>query len=459
MRGKSSYENVLATGARVRPLWLLVGLLFAVQTASAQEALTLHEVSDRALQNSPELQVFQWRLRAVDGLRQSAALRPGVSLGMEAENLLGSGEFSGTDRAEYTLSLSSIIELGGKRPSRVAVAHSRYALAEVEREARALDVLGQVTQRFIAVLALQEKLQVSEEAMRLAEASWQTVKQRVERGAAPDAERLRAQAALTQARLRRLALEAELASRRMTLATLWGAETADFDTLAGDLYAFETAESFEVLYQRVVASPAVQVFATEERLRAAELELARSQSGSNVQWSLGVTRFDDSGDSALTAGVSIPLFSARRQQGEVKAAQAEREIAGYRKRSALLALRARLFEAWQTHQQAVVATRQVKDVILPALEEALTQTRAAYERGRYRYIDLVGAQRELLAARLAMIDAATTALLNQALIEQLTAEPLAAKAFDSPRGTVHPDATSVRGQSHSSNSGTTHVSN
>lgn len=437
MRGKFFYKCFMVMRARPGPWSLGVGLLFAAQITSAQEALTLQEVSRRTIQNSPELQVFQWRLRAVDGLRQTADLRPGFELGMEAENILGSGDFSGTDRAEYTLSLSSIIELGGKRHSRVAVANSRYALAEIEREARALDLLGQVTQRFIAVLALQEKLQVSEEATRLAELSWQSVKQRVERGAAPDAERLRAQSTLTQARLRRSAIETGLASRRMTLAAFWGSETTDFEELAGDLYAFEPAEAFDVLYQRVAASPTLQVFATEERLRDAELELARSQSSSNVQWSLGIKHFDYTGDSAFTADVSIPLFSGRRNQGEVKAALAEREMVAYRKQSSLLALRARLFEAWQTHQQAVAATKQMRESVLPALEEALTQTREAYERGRYRYIDLVSAQHELFDARLAMIDAASTALLNQALIEQLTAEPLAAGVLDIPGSAEH----------------------
>lgn len=426
MCGKFFYRKLVASSARLCLWGLCGGLLFSVQITSAQQALSLQEASRRTLQNSPELQVFQWQLHAVEGQRQTADLPPGFELAIEAENVFGSGDFSGTESAEITVSLSSIIELGGKRQSRVAVAHSRYALAEIEREAKALDLLGQVTQRFIAVLALQEKLQVSEEATRLAEVSWHTVKQRVERGAAPDAERLRAQATLAQARLTGSAIQAELASRRMALATLWGAETVDFPELEGDLYAFESAPDFEVLYRRVAESPAIVVFATHKRLRNAELELVRSQSSSNVQWSLGIRRFDDTGDSALMAGVAIPLFAGRRNQGELKAARAEREMVDYRRETSLLALRARLYEAWQTHQQAVAATKTLRTSVLPTLENALTQTRAAYERGRYSYNDLVSAQRELLDARRAIIDAASTALFNQALIEQLTAEPLAA---------------------------------
>lgn len=409
--------------------------------SAAQEPLTLTEATQRALANNPELQVFQWRFQAIEGLRQNAELRPAYELGLEAENLAGSGDFAGVDSAELTLSLSSVIELGGKRGSRIAVADSRYALAQAEREAKALDLLGRVTQGFIAALALQEKLEVSKEATQLAEQSYQLVKNRVQRGAAPEAEQLRARALLKQAKIQQNALMAELASRKFALASLWKADRADFDRISGDLFKFDELSSFDALYERVAASPGIQVFASEERVRDAEVALARSQSTSNMRWSVGVRRYEDTGDSALTAGISVPLFSGRRNRGEVQSALAEREMVQYRREATLLAIRARLFEAWQTYQQSAAAAGQMRAEVLPALEKALTQTRQAYERGRYSYVDWVSAQRELLDARMTVIDAATTALLNQALIEQLTAEPLASKPFASETGQALDQAT------------------
>lgn len=421
---------------------LLAFLLCAHSATSvAEESLTLSEATQRVLANHPELQVFRWRFKAIDGMRQSAELRPAYDLGVEAENLVGSGDFSGTESAELTLSLSSVIELGDKRSSRVAVADSRYALAQAEREAKALDLLGLVTQGFIATLSLQKKLEVAQEATQLAEQSYRLVCTRVKRGAAPEAERLRAQAVLKQAKMQQDALMAELVSRKFTLASLWNAERADFNHISGDLFKFEEPSTFDALYQRVAASPAVQVFASEERLRDAEVALARSQSTSNVQWSLGVRRFEDAGDSALTAGISVPLFSGRRNRGEVQSALAEREVVRYRREAALRAIRARLFEAWKTYQQSATATQEMRTEVLPALEKALEETRQAYERGRYSYVDWVTAQRELLDARMATIDAATIALLNQALIEQLTAEPLASEPFASGNGQALDQAT------------------
>lgn len=416
---------------RLRRCVLHTALLWAwlppnVLAEPISPALTLAEAAQLTLQRNPELQVFQWRLKAAESRRESAALKPAYEIALEAENLLGSDEFSGTDNAEWNVSLGSVIELGGKRQARTAMADSRYAVAQAEREARALDVLGKVTQTFVAALAVQEKQRVAAEAVQLAQTSLDLVSERVKRGAATGAERLRARASLTQAQLSERALTAELASHKLTLATLWGAEKAEFSQLAGNLYPTAQAPDFPVLFERAANAPALMVFASESRLRNAELALARSQSRADIQWSLGVRRFEANGAAALTAGVSMPLSSARRNRGEVQAALAEQQLTEADRNAALLALRARLFAAWQSYQYSAVAAQQMRDDVLPALNQALQQTRQAYEQGRYSYAEWMAAQRELLDARLALIDTAATALLNQALIEQLTAEPLAA---------------------------------
>lgn len=417
---------------------VVFALLLCVQSGmSAAQSLTLAEATQRTLATNPELQVFRWRLHAIEGLRQTAGLSPPFELGLEAENLAGSGELSGVDNAELTLSLSSVIELGGKRGSRMTLADSHHDLVQAEQQAKALDLLGRVAQGFIVSLSLQKKLEVAQEATLLADHSYQLVSARVKHGAAPEAERLRAQAALKQASMQQEALAAELESRKFALASLWHAQHADFTDISGDLFNFDKPTSFDALYQRVAASPAIAVFASKERLLDAELALARSQSTSNVRWTLGLRRDEGMGDTALTAGVAIPLLPGRRNRGEVQSALAEREMVQYRRDAARIAIRARLFEAWQSHRQSAAAARQMREEVLPALEQALVQTRQAYQRGRYSYVDWVSAQRELLDARMAAIDAATTALLNQALIEQLTAEPLAAdkeQALDQTTG-------------------------
>ena len=321
--------------------------------------------------------------------------------------------------------MSSVLELGGKRQARVSVVDSLYGRVEAERRAETLDLLGQVTQRFVATLALQEKIELAAEAVALAEATHEIVTRRADRGATPQAEVMRAKAALTRSRIQQSRLRAAYESRKMALASLWGDTSPDFQILEGDLFQFDSSDDFDALYQRVSDSPAIQIYASEQRIREAEIQLARSQSESDIRWQVGVRRFEETDDTALTAGFSVPLFSGRRNRGEVQAALAARDEVRFRREDTLLRLHSRLFDAYHLRQQNIETVEQIRGQMLPDLTEALTQTREAYEGGRYSYVEWTAAQRELLSAQQALVDAATTALLNQALIEQLTAQPLA----------------------------------
>lgn len=403
----------------------LFALVFAGVSAKAEEkSLTLAEAISRTMAQNPDLKVFDFRLKGSHGIRLMADQAPAYEAGLEVENFLGSSDPQDVGGAEYTLSLSSVFELGGKRRARIGAASSRYELIEAEREAETLDLLGQLTQRFIATLALQEKLNLAAQAVELSEASFQTVALRAGQGAAPDAEVLRAKAALAQSRIEHSALQSEYAKRKMGLASLWGETRVDFQQLQGDLFHFESSEGFELLYQLASESPLIRVYASEQRLHDAEIQLARSQSQSDIRWQIGARHFEETGDTALVAGLSMPLFAGRRNRSEVQVATAARTEAEYRQQSALLQLHALLFEAYHTHQQSVAAVEQLRTTVLPDLIKALELTRQAYERGRYSYVEWTAAQRELLSAREALIDAAATALLNQALIEQLTGQSM-----------------------------------
>jgi len=404
----------------------VIGLLWmAIAPVCAQNALNLAEAIELTQAHNPELRVFEWRGALLAGRRQQADQAPGFELGIETENLIGTGNFARFDGAEVAVSLSSVFELGDKRRKRTNVVDSLLDRLDADAEARAMDVFGEVTQRFIAGLALQEKLAIAHDAVALAETNRALVSDRVERGAAPVAERLRADASLALARLEVSAIEAEHAGRLAELASYWGEVRADFDRLAGDLFQSAPVADFEQLDRRVEATPAIERFASEARLRDAELALAQSRSSADIRWHVGARYHRDLSDAALTLGVSVPLFAGTRNRGNLRAARAAREVTATQAQSSLARLRARVFGAWQAHEQASRRVETLEADVIPALTEALAQTRAAWQRGLYSYLDWISAQRELLQARRARVDAAAEALLNQALIEQLTAQSLA----------------------------------
>ena len=353
---------------------------------------------------------------------QIAALKPAYELGIDAENFSGADELSGFDGAELTVSLSSALEMGDKRAARLGIVSNSRSVIDAQRQVESLELLGEVTRRYVDALAAQEQVTLAREANRLANETLKIVRRRAKAGAAPEAEVKRALAAASQAGLTLQSTQQQLNYLKVSLAALWGEKTPNFVT--GDLYHFGTDIEFDSLFAKMEKNPAILIFAAEERLKDAELRVATTQSKADVSWSLGVRRFQANDDSALVAGFSMPLFSARRNTGAVSAARAQRNEIYVQKEVALLSMHTQLFRAFHNRKQAILAAKTLQSTIIPALRDALKETQAAYERGRYGYLDYVSARQELLNAQRTLIEAAASALTYGAEIEQLTAEPL-----------------------------------
>ncbi|WP_396586507.1 TolC family protein [Bermanella sp. R86510] len=401
-------------------VWLAFLLFNLSIAANADTALTLKEALTRTLAKNPQLYQYTFIQEATRAQRQTSALRPALELELAAENFAGSNNNKGFDSAEITLALSSVIELGGKREARLSFADARIIQAEWEKKATTLDVLGELTASYIESLTTQANIQLAEESLALSQSLLKTVNTRSNKGATPEAEVMRAQAAVTRAELQLAALTSKLQRQKVLLARFWGGTSPEFSHLNGNLFEFDKNESFDQLYARIKTSPSLHVFASEVRIKDAEITLARTNGRSDITWRAGIRRFEETGDSALTAGLSIPLFASKRNRGEVKAALAERNAIEYAKQDTLLRLHAKLFEAWSLRNQNMEAVMKMEDTAIPALEKAFQLTKKAYENGRYRYQDLVAAQEELLATKQALIDAATNVQISQVLIEQLT---------------------------------------
>src|SRR5882672_6297856 len=132
------------------------------------DVLTLPQTLALALLQNPELSAFAWEVRAAEARTLQAGLRPNPELGLDVENLAGTGAFRGGRSAETTLRLSQVIELGGKRSRRLRVAALERDLAAWDYETKRLEVLTAVAQTFVEVLRAQERLRAEEELVRLA---------------------------------------------------------------------------------------------------------------------------------------------------------------------------------------------------------------------------------------------------------------------------------------------------
>src|SRR5262245_33181139 len=137
---------------------LLITSAHAADFVEPRGELTLARAIEAALARNPDLVASAYDLRAADARIEQARLRLNPELGVELENFAGTGEARGTDILETTLSLSQVVELGGKRTLRRAAAEADFDVATLEQRARELDVLSEVARRFIDVVVSQERV-------------------------------------------------------------------------------------------------------------------------------------------------------------------------------------------------------------------------------------------------------------------------------------------------------------
>ena len=103
-------KNRLRIGFLVS-LLILIPLLMAMSTASvAEKFLTLNEAIQRSFAKHPELHAFNYRRAAADGMAQQARVGSRPQLGLSVEDGFGSGDYSGADSLQSTLSISWVLE-------------------------------------------------------------------------------------------------------------------------------------------------------------------------------------------------------------------------------------------------------------------------------------------------------------------------------------------------------------
>jgi outer membrane protein, heavy metal efflux system len=106
-------------------LLALASTAFATHQSNAEPVaqrsgmLTLPQALQRALAANPKLTAAERELGIATCRRIQAGAIPNPELSFELDDAFGTKEYRGTERAETTLQLSQLIELGGKRDARV----------------------------------------------------------------------------------------------------------------------------------------------------------------------------------------------------------------------------------------------------------------------------------------------------------------------------------------------------
>lgn len=409
---------------RIALCWLLLVLgNTALAESNAKAAIDFDEAIAKTLESNPALISFGYQVDAQQGRVQQAGMRPGVELGLELENALGTGPFSSLDGAEATISLAWSLERG-KRQHRVDAARAGLSLLQSETELRRLEVAAGTARLYLTSLAYQAQVELADEAVSLARKTVLIVDRRVQAGRTANADLARAEVDLSRMELEREDLEHRLKTSIRSLAAQWGETRPSITSVGGNLADLPQPDSFEALLARVGQNPGMRRFLSERRLREAELRKVESDAKPDWKLTAGVRQMQITDDQSLVAGITVPLGAKKRNQGRVLTARAELARSDADRAVTRVHIETQLFALYEELQHSLHRAITLRDDILPRVENALAETQRAYELGRYGYFELRAAQDDALRARTEVAVALIDAHRNVLEIEALTGTAL-----------------------------------
>lgn len=393
--------------------------LALVACASVQAAptptISLDQAYARVERQHPSLAVFAPQRSVLDAAAEHAALGPARTLSATIENALGSGEASAFDGAEFAVSLASAFERAGKREARLAlVDRQRDALASQESIKR-LDIYAEVARRYLDLVAAQADETIANDDVAQREKTVAAARRRVDAGASPASAHLAAQANLARATLQRERARQAQGAASARLALLWGGTDESAVAAVASTLALPEVPSFAELDSLLESTPDLQRYADEERLREARVQLARSQVGTDLEWSIGVRRLQATSDWGLVGSMSIPLGTRSRASSGIRAAQAELDALRYEREVGVLDLRSTLIEAQGRLAARVAEAGRLRDDVIPSYVAAESAAERAYRAGALSQLEWSQLQADTTAMRREQLAATVDA--QRALIE------------------------------------------
>jgi cobalt-zinc-cadmium efflux system outer membrane protein len=395
----------------------LLVLSMASSNTFAQKTVSLNQAISLTLANHPQLKSYGYQAQTAKSLVQQAGVSTPMMIGLEVEDAMGTGSYSGLSSMQTTLGISWLLEKDIV-DAKIKVASEQTLVSDVSLQIEVLDVAAQTAKVFITLLAQKQQLKLAKQAQIHSNMALNEISKLVEVGKVNVIDQLRAKAALSTIDLVVEDLHHEVQASRAQLAAQWLGDI-DFE-VTGSLKRLPAINNLNSDTQQLKTNPRLKLFATRQRITQSEIELAKTTQNPAWKISTGLTRNERVDDFGFSVGVSIPFGTQNRNQGKIAALQAQKgeqqahADAWYQCFSTQLLLITHRLK----HNRHVIDSLTAQTI--PTLNEAVEKAAGAYRTGNYSYTDWYGVQQELLSAQTGLITAYTNLHLNNIELERLT---------------------------------------
>lgn len=420
-------------------LWLFATALFsngifaqAVQKPGAAQAsptalpsistLTLVDAWRLAEQANPALQsALAGRIAAEGQLAESRApLWSNPEFSYQLNQRRAPQVDASTQRfREWGVGLSQTFEIAGQRTHRLNAAHDDLAatdaaIAELRQQLRA-----DVEERFVKVLALQRRIALERENLKLVEGASQAMGKRVAAGESNRIEGNLAKVEAERTRNQLAALDEQLVVAQAELSQVLQLRADARPEAKGELTRAASLQRDALIAQAALRP---QLTALSRRMSAARNRLSLERAGVYPDITLGLNMAregpSDLRERVIGLSVSIPLPLFKRNQSGISKALTELTQAQIEQQAGERDIGAGVIAQWTRYEQLMSRANRLRSAVLPPLEDNLRLSRIAFQEGEINLPELLLVNRQVLDGRRDMLEVETEVRLALIALER-----------------------------------------
>jgi cobalt-zinc-cadmium efflux system outer membrane protein len=343
----------------------------------------------------------------------------------ELQTLYGFGPTTTRLQSPQMVSLTQVLETGGKRKARTNLALSQMTLADAQLNSLRQDVRAQVRHAYADLVAAEETASQLREQEKLLRELIDIAEKRYKAGAAPQAEVVQATLSHNQIIPLQAQADGRIRQAHIQLDTLLGKSLpSEFDVSDKDLSVDNGVLKIRIKETRLAPELQLPPLETLEQqafdhrydLQAAlkqvtvgqkQLALTRSQRYPDLELGGGYLFFPDKDKLVqgvfTTLNVTLPVYHNQKSE-------TQRDTAALHQNQALLtAMRQRIDNevetAYAALQTAIVNVHLYEDQLLPQAEDLGQLARLSYQVGKTGLANVILAQQSVLQVRSGYLDA------------------------------------------------------
>ena len=368
--------------------------------------ITLQAATERALAENPDLGRATSDIGIGEGRLVTARTRQfNPEIGVSA----GPVRVGGTTVVDYEVSLGQVLELGGKRSRRVAVAEADLAATRARKDWTRREVVLRVRRAYYLATLDRARVATARDALAAADEARAAMLERLRQKAGTQLEVNVATADAGRAKRALLDAERSYTTARAVLGATIGAQPAE---------NLEPADEAPPPPELVVAEDALvgAAMSTRADLRAARFDRDAAAAGVSLSDAgavpdLGVNlRYSREKDPDFTLnvfaiGISVPLPIFDRKQGDRLAARSTLRKADIEEKAVRWQAERDIRSAYRSYQAAREAVRAFDLDVVGKLNENLTLARESFQAGKIGLVEFNVVRRDLVETRFAYLDA------------------------------------------------------